>query len=77
MTTPDTSIASRELKPDKCEWNPLYSHPSYGGAVQGDCHRYATIRAGAGKNNFHVCEICAVLPRFKRLKKTPLRSGTL
>lgn len=51
-----------------CEWNPLAGEPAY----ETDEHHktsFATWSIGEGKNNIHLCESCAALPRFKRLRK--------
>jgi hypothetical protein len=53
-----------------CEWNPTKNEPATG--FDG-CENEAVIRAGTSvPNNWHLCEACAALPRFKRLKKRPL-----
>ncbi|MGE0446331.1 MAG: hypothetical protein AB7P99_13965 [Vicinamibacterales bacterium] len=49
---------------DGCEWNPDTDAP----AVEGD-HHNATVPAvySVGvRDNLHLCESCAALPRFRR-----------
>jgi hypothetical protein len=36
------------------------------------CQNGATLNVGASRNNWHLCESCAELPRFRRHKKTLL-----
>jgi hypothetical protein len=55
-----------------CEWNPAANKPAteiIGNPKSRDgCSREASLSVG-GKKNWHLCEHCAMLPRFKRLRK--------
>jgi hypothetical protein len=57
---------------DGCEWNPERD----GLAFVGDRHTRenpATVLVG-GRENYRLCDGCAALPRFKRLRKRrPIR----
>jgi hypothetical protein len=55
-----------------CEWSPLRSAPAY----DDDAHFLTTkaVWSVGGKPNFHLCEACVTLPRFRRMKKTRLRA---
>lgn len=33
------------------------------------CNKEAVWCVGTGKNNIHLCEMCSVLPKYKRLRK--------
>lgn len=57
--------------PELCEWNPRRDCA----ALVGDgCQNEATLSVGRGKDNWHLCESCANLPRFARKKhRVPLR----
>jgi len=48
-----------------CEWSPLENAPA---SIDSGCINQATVSVGRGRNNFHVCASCAVLPRFNRYK---------
>lgn len=52
-----------------CEWNPTDDRP----AVVGDEHTEtvpAVVSVGASReNNWHLCDACAGLPRFERLRR--------
>ncbi len=51
-------------RPSGCEWNPTTSEP----AKQGDPpHAEAVVSVGAD-GRWHLCESCAALPKFKRLR---------
>ena len=54
---------------DNCEWNPKLDSPAIGDE---EFHGIATISAGTGKRNIHLCRDCASLPRFKRFKKVDI-----
>ena len=57
-----------------CEWNPDKDNPSY----SHDPHYLnSTAVWSVGTktdNNFHLCENCVKLPRFKRFKKVRLKN---
>ena len=53
-----------------CEWDPERNRPSYRGE---DSHAVAVLVVG-GKGQWHLCESCADLPKFRRFKRQPLRS---
>jgi hypothetical protein len=56
---------------DHCEWNPTDNCA----AGSSDEHYLATVAkvsVGTGAGNFHVCDACAALPRFSRMKRRPL-----
>jgi hypothetical protein len=55
---------------EQCEWNPKTHSASYGGIIDGDCEKEATLCVG---KKWHLCSSCAELPEFQRMKKTPLR----
>ena len=57
---------SKQFAPSRCEWDPANNRPA-GGDDQ--CPNTATLGVGTGRNNWHLCESCAVLPRFKRLRR--------
>lgn len=51
---------------EACEWNPAANAPAImGGPV---CPLPATVSVGAN-GQWHVCEACAKLPHFERLRK--------
>jgi hypothetical protein len=58
-----------------CEWNPERSEP----AEEGDPHALtspATWSVGTGERNLHLCDACASLPRFERMRhRVRLRAG--
>ena len=33
------------------------------------CSEFATVSVGVGQNNFHLCDVCAASPSFKRHTK--------
>jgi hypothetical protein len=51
-----------------CEWDPERDKPSEGDG----CRQEATVCVGAN-GKCHLCEMCAELPRFKRMKKQKLK----
>jgi hypothetical protein len=52
---------------ERCEWWPAEDQPATG--VPGEaCPNLATLSVGAG-NNWHLCDSCAALPRFRRLRR--------
>jgi hypothetical protein len=61
-----------------CEWNPLRDEPAAEQRLNGEtlrwgCDNLATLSVGLS-NNWHLCESCAALPRFMRLRRRePLR----
>lgn len=48
-----------------CEWNPTANRARY--TDEDDCPNPATWSVGGGRNNIHLCDSCATLPKFKRL----------
>lgn len=55
-----------------CEWWPVGDRSATGRPGE-RCPNPATLSVGT-KNNWHVCDSCAALPRFKRLRRrVPLR----
>lgn len=73
-----TAPSSVEL----CDWDPTYGVPAeqelnLDGSVKAHhgCTNVATVSVG-GRQNWHLCESCAALPRFRRFtKRVPLRSA--
>lgn len=63
-------------KIEGCEWNPEKDGP----AIEGDAHNAtvpATVSVGAGRNNWHLCEACAVSPMFKgKRRRVPIGQMT-
>lgn len=58
--------------PELCDWNPQLMIPATG--AEG-CKNSAVL--SLGKNpNWHLCEHCAILEPFKRLKSTPLKKAS-
>lgn len=52
---------------DGCEWNPETNRPAeFGDRHFNDAH--ATVIVG-GQINYRLCDSCAALPNFKRMKK--------
>jgi len=60
-----------------CEWNPIKHQANSGVNLEGDCKNEATILAGAGTNNWHVCESCSKDKFFNRMKKVLLSKPTI
>lgn len=57
---------------ERCEWNPIANAPA---DVVDGCENVAVLSVGAGENNLHLCQRCADLPRFARLRRrVPLRA---
>lgn len=61
-----------------CEWNPTEHIPAEvcPSSVHGKlaCPNEAIVSVGGGMRNWHLCEICAAMPEFKRFRKrTPLK----
>ncbi|MCI5143362.1 MAG: hypothetical protein D3909_16900 [Candidatus Electrothrix sp. ATG1] len=54
---------------DYCEWNPKTDSFA---ACDEEFHGFATVSAGTGRRNIHLCRDCASLPRFKRFKKVDI-----
>lgn len=50
---------------DACEWNPETNQAAEDWEVHGE----ARWVVGTGKNNWHLCDKCKELPKFKRFKK--------
>jgi hypothetical protein len=50
---------------ETCEWNPATNGPA-NLRETGNCTNQATVSVSS---NFHLCERCAALPKFKRFKK--------
>lgn len=48
-----------------CEWNPVTNDKARGDE---EPHAEATLSVGSGKRNWHLCEACSRLDRFKRLR---------
>ena len=63
------------MTPEICEWAPAPNRAADGGIDPHACRNPATVCVGAD-GRWHLCETCAALPWFKRLKKTPLRAAT-
>lgn len=64
-----------------CEWNPerdepavtLNEHSFFGPTEHQGCPNEATVSIGRN-GRWHLCESCAVLPRFERFRvRKPLR----
>lgn len=56
-----------------CEYNPEKKAPATLLPSEGDCKNEATVSVGAA-GEWHLCDSCAALPFFKRLRKrTPLK----
>ena len=54
---------------DLCEWNPFKGEPATEQKSLGlrwGCDRPATLSVGV-RSNWHLCDECAALPRFKRM----------
>lgn len=51
----------------RCEWDRDANEPALVG--EKGCANEAVYRVG----DYHLCEACADLPRFKRYKKNPLK----
>ena len=63
---------------DRCEWNSFLMQPSQDPSRPTDCDQPARWSVGTGRRNIHLCEGCAALPYFRRLRKRArLRSGTM
>lgn len=66
---------------ERCEWNPEANSPAEAehwrriGVRSPGCANPAVWSVGAGTNNWHLCESCAALPRFKRYRSR-VRIGT-
>lgn len=62
---------------ERCEWNPLTNEASYGGSAEGDCPNESWWSIGStNKKNFHLCDSCAALPKFKRFThRTPINAN--
>lgn len=59
-----------------CEWCPEENRPAY----TTDEHykeSTATWSVGTGKRNIHLCDSCAKLQRFKRMKHVPLKTKSV
>ena len=57
----------------QCEWNPVFEKPSQNPPRETDCPNEAEISLG-GDGDWHVCESCAALPKFSRIRcRRPLR----
>lgn len=54
-----------------CEWNPKYGTEATEPPSDGDCPNPATHSCG----KYHLCVSCMALARFKRFKKTELKSA--
>ena len=61
-------LTIEDIVSDTCEYNPETKLPAFEG---GPCYHRATVCAGAN-GRWHLCDCCAKLPEFKRLKKTTL-----
>lgn len=56
-----------------CEWDPKANGPALSGS---GCENQATLSVG-GDKNWHLCDDCAALPVFKRLRRRkPLRRNS-
>ena len=59
---------------ERCEWNQDDSCPAMTETLRAHhvhpsgCPNEAVWSVGVGTNNWHLCESCAGLPRFKRLR---------
>lgn len=56
-----------------CEWNPEEDCPATGSVWNEPehhrgCKREAVLSVGKSPENWHLCEECAALPHFKRLR---------
>lgn len=51
---------------DVCEWFPRENRPK---RSDDEHHGWAVWSMGTGKPTWHLCESCAALPEFKRLKR--------
>jgi len=60
--------------PERCEWNPAEGRWSYAG--DDGCMNEATWCVGASGLG-HVCYECSQHPRFRRMKRTPLRARSV
>lgn len=62
-----------------CEWNPEKNESALiemHGFPKDGCQNEATLSVGIG-TNWHLCESCAALPVFSRLRRrVPLSSNT-
>lgn len=63
-----------------CEWDPARNQPAEATMRRGKfasyrgCDEVATLSVGTGAGNWHLCESCAALPRFKRYRRrVPLK----
>ena len=62
--------------PERCEWNPRLSKPALNPPRPDDCPNEARVSLGTGAENIHLCETCAVLPKFARFRRrVPLPRG--
>ncbi len=60
---------------EMCEWWPEKDRPATGAGDEG-CRNESTVSVGKA-TNWHLCDSCAALPRFKRLTaRVPLRRRT-
>ncbi len=58
-----------------CEWNPELDQPATRlGEVVTGCPNEATVVVGAN-GQYHLCESCSKLPRFKRFSKRSFSKG--
>lgn len=54
---------------EACEWDPARDAPA---VLDGTWHAWAVWSCGTGPRNIHLCQDCADLPRFRRLKRRAL-----
>ena len=62
---------------EQCDWNPYKNRVALSSDLH-DCMNETWWSIGKGKNNIHVCNRCAHLPRFNRFRKrVPINANPL
>lgn len=54
---------------ERCENDPPDSTPSDERGIAPHCPREALMSVGSGRKNWHLCAVCAILPKFRRFRR--------
>lgn len=64
-------MKNKDAPDEPCEWNPKENRDAM---INDEFHAFSAVSVGKFPTNWHLCEACANLPRFKKYhRRVPLK----
>jgi hypothetical protein len=64
---PGSGSCKQRPPTEQCDWDPQNDQPAVSDGS--GCQNQATTSVGGGMDNWHLCDPCAALPRFKKYRR--------